>query len=833
MTRVPGEVLPAAMRHELTEPVLEDVDMSSTGTRQPSALQPTSTAAVSCGMQVAAHVCILISVLLPVFALILCFSVMGFGDVVYVSLNAWEWPWYVAALLDGVLALLLWLFDATSWRRPALVFLRRTSIVLFVTLAGIACLLATKLYPLAPLLFGLLLIPASVFFSRHAMLRALEPSAYLGSLSISLGITGLLLVLYFFLWVFVLPPPPRRLETGWDPSWSNTWRSVVKEYWRRRLGCHPTDDDDCYDAAFLWWFFPLVIAMALVFSSAACSFLSRTLAKEGDSGAEAGAIRLFLVVVALVAVGLYFAASIAGAGMGLGDLVVDGVLFLLASAIVMVGITLGWERFMHAISEQPWVRRARAYLEVMNEWCIALALCVGMLPILAYLLASWLKQQTRKARRARRLQASGRAGDSSGGGPLTAEATAWLRQLSSLPWGSLCAKASLVNLAYLTLSIIVAKAVVVFLSALTFGLSHVPVVSVLLIFLVVGITMFLIPVIPGVPVYICAGVLIPSALMTEAERADTSSAAAPTSFWLGLLLACIIGALLKFVAIVLQQEVIGKKLGRHITVRATVQINSTFIRAARLVLTQPGCTFGKTMILCGGPDWPTSVLTGILNLPVGKMLVGSLPVVIIIVPCCVLGASLSMGKRPGWETASEFVTLVAGASQLLASIGFAAVIERATVTHAEAIAALPYDEEVRALDAQRTEYVRAWREAADWGREGHPKLARCTLAAAALLSGVGCHLAVLLRCFERVTVADPFNGPLLQGNPLNVVHGVQGWTVIVCFAASSLLLFAHHRWLAAEARRMPAASHTTVGVMVAAEENAESRTASGDPSARL
>ena len=36
--------------------------------------------------------------------------------------------------------------------------------------------------------------------------------------------------------------------------------------------------------------------------------------------------------------------------------------------------------------------------------------------------------------------------------------------------------------------------------------------------------MFLIPVIPGVPVYICAGVLIPSAMMTPEERALANEA---------------------------------------------------------------------------------------------------------------------------------------------------------------------------------------------------------------------------------------------------------------------------------------------------------------------
>ena len=327
----------------------------------------------------------------------------------------------------------------------------------------------------------------------------------------------------------------------------------------------------------------------------------------------------------------------------------------------------------------------------------------------------------------------------------------------------------------------------------------------------VGIAMFLIPVIPGVPVYICAGVLIPSAMMSDAERADTASSTAPPSFWLGLLLACALASLLKFVAIVLQQEGIGRRLGAHISVRATCQINSTFIRAARFVLTQPGCTFGKTMILCGGPDWPTSVLTGILRLSVGKMLFGSLPVVIIILPCCVLGATLVMANRPGWEVVSELFALLAGASQLAASIGFAAVIERAATLHADAIAALPYDEEVRALDEQRAAEASRWRATSDWRRAGYPRAARLTLLAAAVVSMLGCHLATLTRCFERVTVADPFNGAPLYGNPLKVVHGMQGWVVVVCFVGAAVVLYAHQKWLSRECTRTTAPA-VTAGV---------------------
>ena len=47
----------------------------------------------------------------------------------------------------------------------------------------------------------------------------------------------------------------------------------------------------------------------------------------------------------------------------------------------------------------------------------------------------------------------------------------------------------------------------------------------------------------------CAGVIIPSAMMSEDERKSTSPTA-PPSFWFGLLLAFTLGCVLKFVAIV-------------------------------------------------------------------------------------------------------------------------------------------------------------------------------------------------------------------------------------------------------------------------------------------
>ena len=50
------------------------------------------------------------------------------------------------------------------------------------------------------------------------------------------------------------------------------------------------------------------------------------------------------------------------------------------------------------------------------------------------------------------------------------------------------------------------------------------------------------------------------------------------------------------------------------------------------ILETKGLGMGKVMILIGGPDWPTSVLTGILNLSYVQMLIGSLPVILLTGP---------------------------------------------------------------------------------------------------------------------------------------------------------------------------------------------------------
>ena len=52
-------------------------------------------------------------------------------------------------------------------------------------------------------------------------------------------------------------------------------------------------------------------------------------------------------------------------------------------------------------------------------------------------------------------------------------------------------------------------------------------------------------------------------------------------------------------------------------------------------------------------------------------------------------------RRPGWDAVSTLMALVVAGTQTAASVGVAAVVERAASVYAAKIAALPVDEEVR------------------------------------------------------------------------------------------------------------------------------------------
>ena len=80
------------------------------------------------------------------------------------------------------------------------------------------------------------------------------------------------------------------------------------------------------------------------------------------------------------------------------------------------------------------------------------------------------------------------------------------------------------------------------------------------------------------------------------------------------------------------------------------------IRALEAVLRKPGLSIGKVSILCGGPDWPTSVLAGILRLSLLECEIGTLPIIFFVGACSMSGSFyLKQEESEFWERIATFM----------------------------------------------------------------------------------------------------------------------------------------------------------------------------------
>mmetsp|Transcript_11331 Transcript_11331/g.30471 ORF Transcript_11331/g.30471 Transcript_11331/m.30471 type:complete len:1089 (+) Transcript_11331:52-3318(+) len=140
----------------------------------------------------------------------------------------------------------------------------------------------------------------------------------------------------------------------------------------------------------------------------------------------------------------------------------------------------------------------------------------------------------------------------------------------------------------------------------------------------IGLTMFLLPPVPGAPIYFFAG-----AVFTQR---------CPWGFWPGAVVSVVMSWLLKLAACAMQQKLIGERLGSSLWVQRNCGVHKPFIRTIESVLRKPGMSIGKVAILCGGPDWPTSVLAGILRLSLLQMELGTTPIIFFVAPFSLSGS---------------------------------------------------------------------------------------------------------------------------------------------------------------------------------------------------
>ena len=166
---------------------------------------------------------------------------------------------------------------------------------------------------------------------------------------------------------------------------------------------------------------------------------------------------------------------------------------------------------------------------------------------------------------------------------LTAIAHKQFKSIMNWPFTDIMSKVSFLGTLYYIMMVGISKFVMVFLSWLNLTLSTMPLTATIVIFYSVGLFMFLLPPVPGVPVYVLGGVVLVNQLRQKAEM----------DFVIALIVTTLICFCIKLNAVAMQQKMIGGMMSNSLYVRKTVMVNSMSIKAIRLILTKPG--LGKSI----------------------------------------------------------------------------------------------------------------------------------------------------------------------------------------------------------------------------------------------
>jgi hypothetical protein len=318
-------------------------------------------------------------------------------------------------------------------------------------------------------------------------------------------------------------------------------------------------------------------------------------------------------------------------------------------------------------------------------------------------------------------------------------------------------------------------------------------VLVTFLFFILGILMFLVPVIPGLAVYLSAGVIL------GPTCADTFGGFIPASIY-----GAFVVWIMKLIAHIFQQKWIGEMLGRKLWVRSAVGINSPLMKAVRYLLEQPGLSLGKVMILCGGPDWPTSVLCGILRCPLPQILLGLSPICTYSFTSTLAGAfQLKIDDGAEWASAATVFLIVSTLTQVVYGCIALYLIDKIRREKADELAKYPDDADVLKLD--KAAAAASVRYAAVTRLAIMPRLAKFWLFSSVGTLAVSSYFLFFVPSyfFEHFQMTDDIHHVLCWTCEAAIIKMPLGWISLVALIYGSFALWMFERWANKQAKNQP------------------------------
>lgn len=713
---------------------------------------------------------------LPVLGYILGFSAIGYGEYAFKGAKAREDSAKTLLVIALVYWLISWVIDAALWTHPTAVRVRDTMSTLVLGAFTVGVLLSAGSYSFGPFCVFMVLYPAYLFalWYMPCICRRANTRQYLGVLPVPLVLVSLFTFIVWIVWIAA--------------NSDNEWNTETRKRLAENVECEVTDDDSADDPsyescldAFLLWVTPMAMSV--------CTGLYALFALFLDEDKEHRAPKAFKSMVMFLLGGMWIAASLSGAGPSITSAFFAVVLAGLVALGGMLVFAFGTENLAYRAERSEFALSLKQKYSDNQEWFQGLfVLACGPL-VIVYLGLAILNQAVRRCGNcgAKKLE-----DEEEKQMWVTLEARERMRTVQSWHWASVLSKAMVWGIIFMAVNVIVGKLIIVFLSWLIEFAGNVQgdapndalgILYVTGLIFFVGLILFGLPCVPGAPIYLTGGIILVAAAGGVADDDEGADMGVP----LCIVYTCVIGLLLKLAACTIQQCLIGAPLKKSLYIRQAIGINSPLIRSMKLVLQRPGLDIPKVAILVGGPDWPTSVLCGILGLPLGPILLGTTPVVSLVIPTTMSGSFLYLGSLDkdmySWAGTASTITAVASAGvQICSMLTAAYYIEKVGEEYKEELEAMPYDEEVRQADAiadakkLRLEELRQW-EKFDRVKKG------------VLVYGTVCMSACIYivqmfgqYCFEDFELTDTIDEEL-DGKVTNFIMPLGNCAMILFFMA--------------------------------------------------
>jgi len=552
---------------------------------------------------------------------------------------------------------------------------------------------------------------------------------------------------------------------------------------------------DTCTASFLIWATPMIISVVLFFLSFVCGFLN----PESAASAPTTFFKIFIMLL----FGLWCTASLSGAGAGLAQ---SFSAFMLAASMgiaMIVLATFGVPSSTADLAEMEFFKSFKKKFGGAIDFIRAMIVVTSSPVVGMYCCCSFVNQVIRRTG----LFPCSKKLDKAKGEHklwLTQTTTDQIADFKRWDHAKIYSWAVVIGLVYIVMQVLAAKWTVLFLSWMRLECESMSFIMVSIIIVVVGMCLFLLPPIPGVPIYLTGGLMIPAVatgigLGDGPGEDDTSAAPFPMNVTAAICYTIVVGVCLKLFACTLQQKMFGENMSGFVGIRQACNINSPMIRTMKLILQKPGLSITKVAILVGGPDWPTSVLCGIMRLPLSQVLLGTLPVFFLIVPTVMAGSFMWMAgltdadRQPRYEIASTlsmmFMVIAAGV-QSGSMVVAAFYLEKAVAEQGDEIAAMPIDQEVQDADdrgAQRRlmySYVTQWHFV--------PYVWKKVLHFAVCCIVMSCYLAGLTNASVDYTLTNQ-PSDLPDGKWYNLLT-MKGWAAMALFCIAWFALTLFQRW---------------------------------------